>query len=125
MNKEDNILASALQAYLNQPDIRSTIAQEHTDGTPMRFVKALHELTSGVGEDPAHVLSTSFFEDGYNQMIVVKKVHFVSLCAHHLLPFLGYASFAYIPNKRIVGLSKIARVIEIYSHRPQIGRAHV
>lgn len=119
-SQEDIALEDALRGYLEQQDIKDVIDGEHINRTPQRFVKALHDLMAGIDEDPARVLSTSFSEDDYDQMIVVKRVHFVSLCAHHLLPFLGYASFAYIPDKRIVGLSKIARVIEIYTRRPQV-----
>ena len=93
---------------------------EHIDRTPHRVVVAYAELLSGVREDPAHVLRVSFEESHYNQMIHVDSIDFVSVCVHHLLPFYGQVFFSYLPDKRIVGLSKIPRMVDILSHRPQV-----
>jgi len=94
--------------------------EDHIERTPERLVKAYEELFSGVGQDPAAVLRVSFEEVQYNQMITVESIDFVSVCMHHLLPFFGFVSFAYIPNKKVVGLSKIPRMVEIIARRPQV-----
>jgi GTP cyclohydrolase I len=93
---------------------------EHLKNTPQRYVRGFLELVSGLKQDPASVLKTAFTENHYNQMIAVEQIDFVSICAHHLLPFYGIVNFAYLPNKKVVGLSKIPRMIEILSRRPQI-----
>lgn len=94
--------------------------EEHSAGTPDRVVRSFVELFSGVGVDPASVLKVGFNEASYNEMISVERISFVSVCHHHLLPFYGTVDFAYLPNKHIVGLSKIPRMIEILARRPQI-----
>ena len=92
----------------------------HVERTPTRVVNAYSELLSGVREDPALVLRISFEETSYDEMVTVEDIDFVSVCAHHLLPFFGFCHFAYLPDKRIVGLSKIPRMIEILARRPQV-----
>lgn len=94
---------------------------EHTGATPDRVVKALAELTRGLrGPDPEDILKTTFTFDTYDQMIVVTDIDFNSLCEHHLLPFHGVAHFGYVPNGKVVGLSKIPRLVDLYAHRPQV-----
>ena len=88
--------------------------------TPERVAKAMQFLTHGYKIDPAEVLRSAMFEEDYKQMVVVKDIEFYSLCEHHILPFFGKAHVAYIPNGKITGLSKIARVVEAYSRRLQI-----
>ena len=88
--------------------------------TPMRVAKAMQVLTRGYEEDPHKVLTDALFEEKYNQMVIVKDIDFFSMCEHHMLPFYGKAHVAYIPNGYITGLSKIARVVDIYSHRLQV-----
>ena len=88
--------------------------------TPERVAKALQVLTRGYREDPAEVLRSAMFREDYRQMVIVRDIDFYSLCEHHMLPFFGKVHVAYIPNGYITGLSKIARVVDIFSHRLQV-----
>ena len=88
--------------------------------TPMRVAKAMQDLTRGYQTDPIAILNSAKFQEPYNQMVIVKDINFHSLCEHHMLPFYGKAHVAYIPNGYITGLSKIARVVEAFSHRLQV-----
>jgi GTP cyclohydrolase I len=88
--------------------------------TPERVVSALKFLTKGYAEDPKQVINGAYFVEDYQEMIVCRDLDFYSLCEHHLLPFMGKAHVAYVPRNRIVGLSKIARLVEIYARRLQI-----
>ncbi len=94
--------------------------REGLQKTPLRVAKAMQVLTRGYNEDPHKVLTDALFEEPYNQMVIVKDIDFFSMCEHHILPFYGKAHVAYIPKGRITGLSKIARVVDIYSHRLQV-----
>lgn len=88
--------------------------------TPMRVAKAMQILTRGYSQDPHKVLTDALFAEKYNQMVIVKDIDFFSLCEHHMIPFYGKVHVAYIPNGYITGLSKIARVVDIFSHRLQV-----
>jgi GTP cyclohydrolase I len=88
--------------------------------TPERFEEAIRFLTSGYRQDPREVLQRAIFHEEYDEMVTVKDLDFFSLCEHHILPFFGKCHVAYLPRKNIVGLSKIARVVELYSRRLQV-----
>lgn len=88
--------------------------------TPVRVGEAMQFLTQGYQQNPEAILRSALFEEDYQQMVVVKDISFYSLCEHHLLPFFGKAHVAYIPNGKITGLSKIARVVDVYAHRLQV-----
>lgn len=88
--------------------------------TPERVAKALHYLTHGYDLNPQEILRGAIFKEDYSQMVVVKDIEVYSLCEHHMLPFFGKAHVAYIPNGKIVGLSKIPRVVEAYARRLQV-----
>ncbi len=88
--------------------------------TPERFEKAFCYLTSGYRQDPGKVLGGAMFEVAYDQMVVVRDIELFSMCEHHLLPFFGRCHVGYIPRKRVVGLSKIARLVNLYSRRLQL-----
>jgi GTP cyclohydrolase IA len=88
--------------------------------TPERFEKALRFLTSGYHQNVDHLLNGATFSVCYDEMVVVKEIEFFSLCEHHLLPFFGKAHVAYLPGKRVLGLSKVARLVNMFARRLQI-----
>jgi GTP cyclohydrolase IA len=88
--------------------------------TPDRVSRALRELTDGYGVQPEDVVADAVFDQDYDEMVVVKDIAFYSLCEHHLLPFFGQVHVGYLPKGKVVGLSKIPRLIEVFSHRLQI-----
>ncbi len=88
--------------------------------TPERFEKALRFLTSGYHQDVDRILNGATFKVCYDEMVIVKDIEFFSLCEHHLLPFFGKCHVAYLPNKRVIGLSKVARLVNMFARRLQI-----
>ena len=96
------------------------ISREGLLKTPERVAKALLFLTKGYSQDPAQILSSAVFVEDYKQMVIVKDIDFFSLCEHHALPFFGKTHIAYIPNNAVTGLSKIARIVDVFAHRLQI-----
>ena len=88
--------------------------------TPKRVVKAYKEFFSGYEEDPEEILSRTFEEvEGYDEMVIVKDIRLESHCEHHIVPILGKAHIGYIPNKRVVGISKLARIVDVFGKRLQ------
>ncbi|MBH46117.1 MAG: GTP cyclohydrolase I FolE [Flavobacteriaceae bacterium] len=88
--------------------------------TPARAAKAMKFLTEGYEKDPKQILQSAMFSEDYNEMVIVKDIELYSLCEHHMLPFFGKAHIAYIPDGKIVGLSKIPRVVDVFSRRLQV-----
>ena len=95
-------------------------AREGLVKTPARAAKAMKFLTEGYEKDPKQILQSAMFSEDYNEMVIVKDIELYSLCEHHMLPYFGKAHIAYIPNGKIVGLSKIPRVVDVFSRRLQV-----
>ena len=100
--------------------IGEDVEREGLLNTPERVARAILDTTSGYNEDPETILRKAMFKEDYSQMVIVKDIDFYSLCEHHILPFFGKVHVAYIPNGYITGLSKIARVVEVFSRRLQV-----
>ncbi|MFZ4563572.1 MAG: GTP cyclohydrolase I FolE, partial [Bacteroidales bacterium] len=94
--------------------------REGLEKSPMRVAKAIQFLTQGYALDPKEILNSAKFREDYREMVIVKDIEIYSLCEHHMVPFIGKAHVAYIPDKYITGLSKIARVVDIYARRLQV-----
>lgn len=91
-----------------------------TERTPLRVAEMFDELLSGYSIDPEKLLNGALFDVEYDQMVVVKSIEFYSLCEHHLLPFYGYAHVGYLPDKKVIGLSKIPRIVDMFARRLQV-----
>ena len=88
--------------------------------TPDRVSRAMRELTNGYGVKPEEVVAGAVFDQDYDEMVIVKDIAFYSLCEHHMLPFFGHVHVGYLPKGKVIGLSKIPRLVEVFSHRLQI-----
>lgn len=120
MQEEQNIkeLASHYKEIINL--LGEDVDREGLLATPDRVAKAMRFLTKGYHESPEEILNKALFKEDYRQMVIVKDIDFYSLCEHHMLPFWGKAHVAYIPNGHITGLSKIARVVDVFARRLQV-----
>jgi GTP cyclohydrolase I len=94
--------------------------REGLQGTPDRVARMYRELLGGYDKDPETVINGALFDVEYDEMVVVKDIEFYSLCEHHMLPFFGHAHVAYLPGERVVGLSKIPRIVEMFARRLQV-----
>lgn len=94
--------------------------EQGTERTPLRVAEMFDELLSGYSIDPQQLLNGALFDVEYDQMVVVKSIEYYSLCEHHLLPFYGYAHVGYIPDKKVIGLSKIPRIVDMFARRLQV-----
>jgi GTP cyclohydrolase I len=101
-------------------ELGEDVQREGLDRTPERVAKALRYFTSGYEKDVKDILNDAMFAEDYDEMVVVKDIDFFSMCEHHLLPFVGKCHVAYMPGRRIVGLSKIPRLVEMFSRRLQV-----
>jgi GTP cyclohydrolase I len=101
-------------------EIGEDTGRDGLEQTPGRVAKALRYFTEGYGQDPREILNEALFDVSYDEMVLVKDIEFYSLCEHHLLPFFGRAHVAYIPNGKVLGLSKVARLVEIFARRLQV-----
>lgn len=95
-------------------------SREGLENTPLRMAKSMQFLTQGYHQNPIEILTSSLFTEPYSQMVLVKDIELYSLCEHHLLPFIGKAHIAYIPNGKITGLSKIPRMVDAFARRLQV-----
>ena len=126
MNENFNIetISVTEQIKMNYEEILNLVGEDKTrEGllkTPERAAKAMKFLTEGYEKDPKQILQSAMFEEDYNEMVIVKDIELYSLCEHHLLPFFGKAHIAYIPNGYIVGLSKLPRIVDVFSRRLQV-----
>jgi GTP cyclohydrolase I len=114
MNPLEGLLEAMLKELGEEP------GREGLQRTPERVARSLRFLTQGYQQDPQVLLNEAVFEEDCNEMVIVKDIDFYSLCEHHMLPFFGRAHVAYVPKGRIVGLSKLARLVEMFSHRLQV-----
>ena len=121
MKKLSNIITSLSEHYKNViKNLGEDVDREGLQKTPERVAKAMQYLTHGYDLDPAEILKSAMFTEDHNQMVIVKEIEVYSMCEHHMLPFFGKAHVAYIPNGKIVGLSKIPRVVDAFARRLQV-----
>jgi GTP cyclohydrolase IA len=115
---QDGKIANLIAELLKE--LGEDTGREGLDKTPERVEKALRYFTSGYAQDVKEVLNGAMFVEEYDEMVIVKDIDFSSMCEHHLLPFVGKCHVAYLPDRRIVGLSKIPRLVEMFSRRLQV-----
>ncbi len=118
----DEATTEALSRHVAEmlPFLNEDPAREGLVKTPLRVARSLQFLTKGYGMDPEAILNSALFHEDYSEMILVKDIEIFSLCEHHMLPFHGRAHVAYIPDGKIVGLSKIPRVVDVFARRLQV-----
>ena len=111
-------LANSIKSVLSE--IGENSEREGLLKTPERVAKSMEFLTNGYHQNPTDILKSAMFDEDYSQMVLVKDMELYSMCEHHMLPFFGKAHIAYIPNGRIVGLSKIPRIVDVFARRLQV-----
>ncbi len=128
---DDTFLAPEWKESLDQESVQTAISQilkafgentqrEGLENTPRRVARMYVELLAGYKADPATLVNDAIFDVSYDEMVIVRDIEFYSMCEHHLLPFLGRVHVAYIPNGKVVGLSKIPRIVDMYARRLQV-----
>lgn len=118
---DDDTISKLTAHYKGILDLLGEDGQrEGLKNTPKRVAKSLLFLTKGYGTDPADIIKSAIYHEDYSEMVIVKDIELFSLCEHHMLPFIGKAHVAYLPDGRITGLSKIARVVEAFARRLQV-----
>jgi GTP cyclohydrolase I len=123
LQKEENMKGLKKLESLFGEVLDNLSGDRHRQGlkdTPLRVAKAMQFLTQGYDQDPAEIIRSAMFDEDYSQMVLVKDIEVYSLCEHHMLPFFGKAHIAYIPNGRIVGLSKLPRIVDVFARRLQV-----
>lgn len=111
-----------MESYLREilKELGENPEREGLQKTPGRVARALRELTCGYDQDPEKIINGALFTEDYSEMIIMKDVDFFSLCEHHILPFFGRAHIAYLPKGKIVGISKLARLVDVFARRLQV-----
>lgn len=118
---DDKIVKQTADNYINiLKEVGEDITREGLEKTPERASKAMHFLTHGYEQDAEAILKSALFNEDHSEMVIIKDIELYSLCEHHMLPFFGKAHVAYIPNGKIVGLSKIPRVVDVFARRLQV-----
>ncbi len=119
---DDDVDAARIEAAVTE--IISAVGEDPQRAglvrTPERVAKAYHEMLEGYRVDPVELLNDAVFEVAYDEMVIVRDIEFYSLCEHHMLPFIGRAHVAYLPNGRVIGLSKIPRIVDMFARRLQV-----
>jgi len=116
--KQGDPIAELVEALL--VELGEDPRRQGLTATPERVARAMRELTDGYGVKPEDVIADAIFDQDYDEMVVVKDIAFYSLCEHHMLPFFGHVQVGYLPKGKVVGLSKIPRLVEVYAHRLQL-----
>ncbi|WP_343688480.1 GTP cyclohydrolase I FolE [Chitinophaga sp.] len=118
---DENVTSGLIEHYRNSITLLGEdVEREGLQKTPERVAKAMQYLTTGYQLDAREILNSAKFTESYSEMVIVKDIELYSLCEHHMLPFFGKAHIAYIPNGYITGLSKLARVVDVYARRLQV-----
>jgi len=118
---DEKVTSDLIEHYKNSITLLGEdVEREGLQKTPERVAKAMQYLTTGYQQDAREILNSAKFTESYSEMVIVKDIELYSLCEHHMLPFFGKAHIAYIPNGYITGLSKLARVVDVYARRLQV-----